>query len=180
MTAQSLLILRLQFMKPFFTLIKHLTIVLSLLFITACQTLSPDFDKPEIQVTSIKIAEPENNNNALNLNMLFDIGLYMTNPNSSPLNIRGMTYDITLGNNKVISGISNNIPQIEGYGSAEFTTTASLNLFSSIKFFTDFMQQNNIEVLPYTIKAKIDTGISLLGKVTVTKDGEVKLNSRAE
>lgn len=157
--------------------------IILVIMLSACQTMAPDFDKPEIQVTSIKLIAPENNDNALNINMKFDIGLYVTNPNSQALNIQGMTYDIRLGDSansyKVISGISNNIPEIEGYGDASFSTTATLNLFSGIKFFADFLQQKSLETLPYSIKAKLDTGIPLIGKVTVTEDGEVNLKTKS-
>ncbi|MBT6337681.1 MAG: LEA type 2 family protein, partial [Desulfobacula sp.] len=95
--------------------------------------------------------------------------------NRSSLDLKGISYTISLEGHKVMTGVSNKLPKIEAYGEGEVLLTASVDLFRSIKFFTDLVKSQNKNNIAYSLMAKLDAG-TLHPLIYTTKKGQINLN----
>ena len=138
------------------------------LLIAGCATMRPNFETPDIQVTSFSMLP------STGLEARFKIGLRVTNPNRQSLNVRGMSYNVSLEGFKFIRGVGNDIPTIPGYSEEEFYVEASTNLIESIKMITSFIN-NPKDKLKYAFGAKLDIGSSILPALNLTDSGEINL-----
>lgn len=138
-------------------------------FISGCATLQPGYETPVVSITSFEAIPTQG--------MLprFQIGLHIVNPNRSDLNLKGVSYTIALEGHKVMTGVSNKLPKIEAYGEGDVVLNASVDLFSSVVFFTDLIRHQKTEKISYSLKAKLDAG-SLHPLIRVTKKGELSLS----
>ncbi len=141
---------------------------LSLLFTLSCATLQPGYETPTVSITSFEAIPSQG------VIPQFQIGLHIVNPNRSPLNLKGISYTITLEGHKIMTGVSNQLPRIEAYGEGDVVLNASVDLFSSIGFFTDLMRHHKKDKISYSLDAKLDAG-SLHPLIRVTKKGEISL-----
>ncbi|MEM8499439.1 MAG: LEA type 2 family protein [Pseudomonadota bacterium] len=140
---------------------------------SACSTLQPNFENPSLQVTSISLLPSE----GVQLN--FDVGLKVSNPNKVAMNVLGLAYDLRLDGYKVIEGVGNDIPEIPAYGSAEFHITASTNLMQSFKLFSGLLN-NPKSVLDYTLNTKLDLGSTWLPALRLKDSGEINLTDKTK
>lgn len=141
------------------------------LCVCACSTLQPNFENPSLQVTSITLLPSE----GMQLN--FDVGLKVSNPNKMALNVLGLAYDLRLDGYKVLEGVGNDIPEIPAYGSAEFHIAASTNLMQSFKLFSELLN-NPKSVLNYTLNTKLDLGSTWLPALRLKDSGEINLTDK--
>jgi LEA14-like dessication related protein len=137
--------------------------VLFVSLLTACASVPSDFEEPAVSVTSFKPI------NSGGITPQFEIVLHVTNPNRDPLELEGMSYTIYLEGNKVMSGVSNDLPTIEPYGEADVTLNATADLFGGFKLFSGLMSspKDNID---YEFKAKLDIG-TFMPLIHVVKKG---------
>lgn len=142
-----------------------------ILCISACTTLQPNFENPSLQVTSIALLPSEG------VQINFDVGLKVNNPNKTPLNVLGLAYDLHLDGYKVLEGVGNDIPEIPAYGSAEFNITASTNLMQSFKLFSELLS-NPKSVLDYSLNTKLDLGSTWLPALRLKDSGEINLTDK--
>ena len=133
------------------------------LFLSACASIPSDFEEPNVSVTSFI---PKN---SAGITPQFEIILHITNPNREPLALQGMSYSIYLDGNKVMSGVSNDLPTIEPYGEAEVTLNATANLLGGFKLLTSLMNEYK-EHVEYEFKAKLDVGL-FMPRIDVIKKG---------
>ena len=126
--------------------------VIFVFLLSACASTPSDFDDPEVSVISFKPLK------STGITPKFEIVLQITNPNREQLVIEGMSYSISLADNKVMSGVANDLPTIEPYSEAVVTLNATADLFGGIKLLTDLMDNRNKNI-EYEFKAKIDVGI---------------------
>ena len=133
------------------------------LLLTACANLTPGFEEPLLEVTSIRLK------NTGGLAPEFDIALRVSNPNRDALNIDGMTYTLYLAGNKVVSGVTNDLPSVPGYGASEVKLRATLSLFGSMSLLNDLMNQNQGSI-DYELVTKLDVG-RFYPKITVKREG---------
>jgi LEA14-like dessication related protein len=94
-------------MKPIF---KNMLAIVTCVILSACATLNPNFEEPQVSVNSFKILPGGS------INPTFEIGLRVVNPNSMPLNLKGMSYTASIEGNKIFSGVANQLPVITAYG----------------------------------------------------------------
>ncbi|MBT8433291.1 MAG: LEA type 2 family protein, partial [Gammaproteobacteria bacterium] len=87
----------------------------------------------------------------------FDILLRVSNPNREALELRGLTYQIRLGDRQVVDGVANDLPRIEAYGEADVILGARADLFSALDVFTRLMSNPGAAV-DYAFHAEIDIG----------------------
>ncbi|MBU1193765.1 MAG: LEA type 2 family protein [Proteobacteria bacterium] len=150
---------------------KHITILLVFNFlIFGCASLQPGYETPSVSISSFEAIPTQN------LIPQFKIGLHIVNPNRTPLNLKGVSYTLFLENHKILTGVSNKLPQIEAYGEGDVILNASVDLFSSIGFFTDMIQNQRKEQLTYSLKAKLDAG-TLHPLIHVTREGKISLTN---
>jgi LEA14-like dessication related protein len=139
-----------------------------LLFSAGCATLQPVYETPAVTITSFE-AIP-----AQGLIPRFQIGLHIVNPNRSPLNLKGISYTIALEGHKIMTGVSRRLPRIEAYGEGDVILNASIDLFSSIGFFTDLIRDQKKNQISYCLTTKLDAG-NLYPLIRVTKKGKISL-----
>lgn len=149
-------------------MIRALTISLLILCVSACSQLTPNFEQPSVEVTSIELLPSQG------IEARFAIGLRVSNPNRIALNVVGMSYDVSLENIKVIRGVANDVPSIPAYGTEEFKITASSNLLQSLKLLSNFMA-NPKDKISYSFGAKLDIGSTLLPALRISDGGEINL-----
>ena len=137
------------------------------LILTACATVSPDFETPSVSVTSFKTRPSQS------MAPQFEIGLHILNPNRTPLRLKGISYKIYIEGHKVLTGVANDLPVIEAYGEGDVTLHAVTDLFGSIQLITDLMRQQR-ETFNYEFVAKLDAG-GILNNIHVKRKGEVAL-----
>lgn len=144
-----------------------LLFILFLVFISGCATLQPGFETPVVSITSFKAIPTQG------MVPQFQINLHIVNPNRSPLDLKGISYTIALEGHKIMTGVSNKLPRIEAYGEGDVVLNASVDLFSSIKFFTDLVG-NKKNQISYSFNAKLDAG-GLHPLIRATKKGQISL-----
>jgi len=152
--------------KAFFT-----SLLLPIVFIfSSCAPLQPGFETPVVSISSFEALPSQG------VVPQFEIGLHIVNPNRTALNLKGVVYTISLEGHKLMTGVTNELPVIEAYSEGDILINASVDLFSSIGFFTDLIRNQNLEKISYQFNAKLDLG-TLHPVIRVTKEGELSLNS---
>ena len=153
--------------KAFFTFL-----LLPIVFIfSSCAPLQPGFETPVVSISSFEALPSQG------VVPQFEIGLHIVNPNRTALNLKGVVYTISLEGRKLVTGVTNELPVIEAYSEGDILLNASVDLFSSIGFFTDLIRNRNLEKISYQINAKLDVG-TLHPVIRVTKEGELSLSSK--
>lgn len=143
------------------------------LLLSACAPLQPGYETPVVSITSFEAIPSDS------IMPKFKIGLHIVNPNRTPLVLKGVSYTIALEGHKIMTGVSNELPQIEPYGKADITLHASVDLFSSIGFFTDLINQQGKQNLSYSFTAKLDAG-AFHPLIKIKKDGILSLTEPAD
>lgn len=139
------------------------------LLLQACAGMRPGFETPTVTVSSFRALPSQG---AL---PNFEIGLQVTNPNAVALNLRGISYGVSLGGYELIKGVGNDLPVIEAYGQGEFKLTASANLLAGMRLLGDLMNGPKDSV-PYEFEAKLDIG-ALRPAIRVKDSGAISLQS---
>ena len=124
---------------------------LMITMLSACANLIPNFEKPQVSVNSFKILPDRN------VNPTFEIGLRVVNPNSIPLNLKGLSYTASIEGNKVLSGVANLLPSVPAYGEEEVKLNAQADLFGGMRLIADLMKPRETPI-SYTLKVKLDVG----------------------
>lgn len=115
----------------------------------ACANLTADIDPPRVTVESVE-SLPGNSGGPR-----FEIKLRVANPNKQTLDIAGISYSIELLGKELVSGVTNDVPVIEGYSEEVVTLEAGINLFQFIRLIAD-LGTNTSDALEYRFLAKID------------------------
>jgi LEA14-like dessication related protein len=140
---------------------------LLLVLLTGCAPLLPNFEEPQLSVTSFRMLPGDT------LVPTFEIGLHITNPNRSPLKLNGVSYTVELEGFQIISGVSNQLPQIEAYAEGDLLLRARPDLFNTINLFTQLISQPR-DSFAFKLEARLDVG-ALLPRIRVEKSGQVSL-----
>ena len=145
-------------------------LVSAILSITGCATLQSDFDPPVVNVTSIRALPSED------LSPKFEIGLKVINPNRDPIDLHGIAYNLILEGHKILTGVSKDLPTIDGYSEGEVTLNATANLLNSIGLFADLVKSER-EAINYTLEAKLDFG-GFHPTIRVEEQGKIDLTGQ--
>lgn len=144
------------------------SILMLLVFVVAgCAPLSPNFETPTVNLTSFRVLPGSS------IVPTFEFGLHVINPNRTALKLRGLSYNVELEGFRVLSGVSNQLPVIEGYGEGDVLLQASPDLFSTISLFTNLLNQPR-DKFSFNFEALLDIG-GLMPKIRVNKEGELSL-----
>ncbi len=140
----------------------------AVLLLTACASLSPSFQEPQVNLVNITPL-PANG-----LEQRFSLGLRITNPNKATLPIDGIAFNLSLKGHKVLSGVSPDIPEIGGYDEAEVTIEAATSLLGGLRVLGELLA-NPDKPFAYELETRIDTGW-WLSPVTVRESGSIAVN----
>ncbi len=130
---------------------KNLLVAVFALLLVACAGLSKELDPPRISIENFRSIPSEGSGPR------FEVDLRIQNPNAAALDIAGISYDIALQGIELISGVSNQVPMIEGYAEEVVTLESGLNMIQLIRFFAELGGgQQSLDSLEYRVSAKID------------------------
>lgn len=138
----------------------------------ACASISPDYEKPTVTLSSFRALPSEG------MVPAFEIGLRIINPNSQALKLEGIVYTVSLEGHELVKGVGKDFPVIEGYSEGEVKLTASANLLAGIRFIGDMMHSQG-ESLEYEFKAKLDLG-GIYPTIRISEKGDLNMNNRPE
>lgn len=145
----------------------HGFLFLLALLLVGCAGLQRDYEEPEVHLTRIVPVA------GTGLEQRFLVGLRILNPNRDAINVSGLSYSVSLQGQKVVSGVSSNIPRIPGYGEAEVELEASTNLLAGVRVLADLMSRP-AEAIDYELEARLDVGRFAL-PVRIRDSGSIQL-----
>jgi LEA14-like dessication related protein len=153
-------------------MINHVTgslfvLLLISVFVTGCATLTTPMDPPKVSLEDFSSVPSEG------AGPRFQIKLRVQNPNEQTLDISGISYGIELAGQEVITGVSNDVPVIEGYSEGVVTLDASLQLFQVLRLLAS-LGQTTADELTYRFTAKIDFK-GLIPTQRVEEEGQITL-----
>jgi LEA14-like dessication related protein len=151
-------------------LFKRVSVVFLIIFLAACAGLTPNYEKPQVNVTSFTLA-PDSSG----LAPRFNIGLQVINPNRTALPLVGMSYSVEVEGNRILSGAEPNLPRIEGYSSADIVIQASPDLFGSARLLNQLLSGQRDE-LNYLFKARLNVG-ALMPYINIEEEGSFGLTN---
>lgn len=138
--------------------------------LASCATMQPNFEDPQIELISIALLPSEG------MQINFDLGLKVTNPNNMALNVVGLAYDLSLDGFEVVKGVGNDLPPIPAYGSENIKVQASTNLMQSFKLLSELMSRPRSS-MNYSLNTKLDLGSTWLPALRLTDEGEIDLEN---
>jgi LEA14-like dessication related protein len=144
-------------------------VVASLLaWISGCTSLMAERDPPVVSVENVQALQGQGGGPR------FDVTLRVTNPNKDALDIAGISYSVFILDRELVTGVTNEVPRIEGYSEQTVSLEAGVNLLQLLRLLADLGRQRT-EALDYRFAAKIDfTG--LLPTQRVEETGTLRLN----
>lgn len=104
----------------------------------------------------------------------FEIGLVVLNPNPEPLRLQGLVYSVELNGQPVLDGVSNELPVVEGYGRAEVTLNATVNMLGGIRLFNSLLRGD--DGIDYAFEARLDPE-GFARDIRVTQSGRLDASS---
>lgn len=130
-------------------MIKRILVLLLGLSLTACASLTGDFDPPTVSVENVRSLPGQGSSPR------FLITLRIANPNKQALDIVGISYSLEILGKELVSGVSNEVPRIEPYAEETVDIEAGVRLFELLKLFASLGMEPTDE-LDYRLTAKID------------------------
>jgi len=131
--------------------------------LASCTTIKPSFETPTVQVISFRPLSSGG------LVPRFEIGLRVVNPNADALKLRGMSYNVSLDNYRVVEGAANDLPIVPAYGEAIFNLTAAVSLVDAMRFVNGLMSSADGQI-EYRLQAKLDVG-ALIPSIRIEESG---------
>lgn len=147
-------------------------LLIAILGINGCAGMGAGYETPTVTVQSFR---PVASRDGSSLPQ-FEIILHVINPNLEALELAGVSYTISLNDQDLIKGVSNELPVIEGYGEGTFTLNAGFNLMAGIQLFRSLMEKETDD-LDYRFEAKLDPG-AFKPKIRISDSGSISLSSK--
>lgn len=119
------------------------------LILGGCSSLLGGFEPPKVSVDSVRSLPAEGSGPR------FQIVLRIANPNARALDIAGISYGVDLLGRELISGVSNQVPRIEGYTEEQVVIDAGVNLLELLRLLGN-LGHSRSDALDYRFRAKID------------------------
>ncbi|RLA45349.1 MAG: hypothetical protein DRQ97_09860 [Gammaproteobacteria bacterium] len=138
-----------------------------LVLLTGCAGLTPQLDPPKVSIDSFT-SLPSSGGAPR-----FEIKLRVANPNKQTLDIAGISYSVELLGKEVISGVTNDVPTIEGYSEEVVTLEAGLQLFQLLRLLSS-LGRTQADALDYRLSAKIDFN-GFIPTQRIEETGEITL-----
>ncbi len=156
--------------QPFSSWTSTLGLLLLIIGLSGCATLSPTFETPKIQVLSIQRLS------AQGMDQKLLVELNVQNPNAMDLPLKGLSYALLIEGNEVASGVSGDVPMIPAYSEARIALPVTTNLMGLVRLVTGLMMKGQ-QNLNYELRAKLDVGIALIPKLSVSEKGTIPLST---
>lgn len=131
-----------------------LALVTLLVVVTGCATPLGNFDTPEVDLVGLKPLASRG------MEARFAVQLRVINPNTLPLNVDGLHYQVYLRDERVLSGVSAEPVRIPGYGEGLVDLEASAGVLGSLALLRDLMSSPPENGLPYRLELKLSVARS--------------------
>jgi LEA14-like dessication related protein len=131
------------------------------LLLASCASIVP-IKKPEISLVNIEPTKSKG------FSQYFTLNLFVTNPNSFDLNIEGVTFNLSVADQKILAGSSTSIPQLKAYKETPVKLTAGIGLFDLLKLLTYFSEHRQ-EKMKYNFATTIDPSGFI--PITINREG---------
>jgi LEA14-like dessication related protein len=141
--------------------------ILSLFILSGCAGMQSGYDPPSVSLTSFRFIPGDS------IVPRFEVGLRILNPNRDALELEGLFYNITIENNKIISGVANDLPTIEGYGAEDILLEAVVDVLGGAKLLQSLLHSQTGSI-DYGFNAKLDLG-SLQPPLRISENGEFSM-----
>lgn len=142
---------------------------LSLLWLSGCSALRPEFREPDVQVKAFQKLPGSNL-----LDQRFALLLELQNPNDYALDVKGLRFRFDVGEVELMRGLSDEIPPIPAYGTVRFTVQGSANLVQAVRLLQQ-MQRQPDDTNNYRLVLDVDLAKGWPSTFTVTRRGEFAL-----
>lgn len=153
--------------NPAITLARILMAV-PIVIVAGCAGFGQGREMPNVSVQSFRtVPGPE-----AGLPM-FEIGLIVLNPNPEPLRLQGVAYSIHLDGQRLLDGVSNEMPVIEGYGQGTVTLSAAVNILGGIRLVNSLLRSPR-QTFDYEFSARLDPE-GFARDIRVTESGRIDL-----
>lgn len=133
------------------------------MLLQGCAALTPNYEMPGVSVGYIKPLSADG------VSLGFEIGLWVTNPNDAALELEGASYSVKLDDYEILTGVSNELPVIDGYAQAEIVINARADLVRSMQFARS-LTTNPRDSFAYEFNLKLSTD-NLFAPIYVTDTG---------
>ncbi len=140
--------------------------------LTACTSLQSEFKDPTVSVIYVRALPPTG------LAPRFEIGLHVTNPNRTALELKGISYSVDIEGKRIITGVARQLPVIEPFGEGELSLTATTDLINSISLINNLMRQPR-DTFNYELTAVLDPG-GIFKEIPIKKKGQLSLAPAGE
>jgi len=143
------------------------------LLITGCASVQPGYEPPTLEITGVRF-DPSSQGAVPQ----FLIGLRVINPNRQALHLSGISYNLYLQDQRVLSGVARDLPVVPGYADQAIEVSATPALFGGVRLLAELMNNPQLNALDYRVEAKLDSG-GLQWPVRVQEQGQLPLGPAA-
>lgn len=150
--------------------LKFAVIVVLIMTVSGCATLSSSFESPKIQVLSLQRSSSQG------MNQQLVVELNVQNPNAMDLPLQGLEYALMIEGHQVASGLTAEVPTIPAYGEARISLPVTTNLIEMVRLVSSLMMKGR-QSIEYELSARLDVGIALVPKLSVSEVGSIPLSS---
>lgn len=134
---------------------------------SGCAAMRLNYEAPTVSLSSFRILPSDG------MGPRFEIGLHVVNPNSSSLKIQGISYTVIIEGHRILTGVANDLPVIDGYGEGDVLLHATADLLNSISLITGMLKAPR-DTVAYELVAKLDVG-GFHPNIYVEKKGDISL-----
>ncbi len=146
--------------------VRAVWLLIAVVGLCGCALLAPG-QKPEVHLVNVQPGSQEG------FEQRFVITLLVLNPTSSELKISGLSYNLKLQGEKLISGAAGGMNPIPPYGQSTIKVPASANLISGLKIIGAFIESRSQSV-DFELEARLSMGWFHV-PVTVVEAGSIDL-----
>lgn len=148
---------------------RRVLIALGGLTLAACSGIrGGPFEAPTVTLDSFRLLPSEG------LSPRFLIGLRVINPNPVAIDLRGISYDVELEGQRLLTGVAGNLARVPPYAESEIELQAGVNLLGSIRLLNDLLTDASRDRLAYVFRARLDVA-GLPQRLTLEETGELTL-----
>jgi LEA14-like dessication related protein len=146
--------------------------LLAVILLAGCSSIGVmDFDEPEVELLALEPMPSQG------MEARFKVKLRVVNPNSIPLEIEGMAYEVFIRDSKILSGVSNQGLKVAAYSESVAELEVAAGMFGSLALLRDLMSNPVEGGLPYKLNAKLSRQ-GLGGTIRVSREGQIDLRPR--
>jgi LEA14-like dessication related protein len=151
-------------------MLKAVYLFISLILISSCAALNPTLEDPDVKLVGLRLLPGQS---MLQRQIAVDLSIF--NPNSQDLSVRGISYTVNIEKIKLLTGASNQIPELKGMQETPVTLQVSVDIVQALRLIEHFSQNGVGDKVNYNFAAVIDFS-AWLPSMRIDKKGAVPLS----